>query len=107
MQKDYTDFNYQDISNVVLETGILRSTVRCILRFGGEPLELNDLPNSDAAEAYGMIRENAVRYQSPLAATIPPSQASSSMSFQSSACRKCGHPLVEGQLACVNCGTPV
>ena len=27
LKKDYTDFNYQDISNVVLKKGIIRSTV--------------------------------------------------------------------------------
>ena len=65
LKKDYTDFNYQDVSNVVMDKGILRSTVRCTLRFGGEPLELRDLPNSDAERAYGLVRENLVRYQSP------------------------------------------
>ncbi len=75
LKKDYTDFNYQDISSVVLEKGILRSTVKCTLRFGGEPLSLSGLPNSDAGRAYGLIRENLVRYQSPLAAAstgVPP-----------------------------------
>ena len=65
LKKDYTDFNYKDVSNVVLEKGITRSTVKCTLRFGGDPLALNDLPNSDAEKAYGLIRENIVRYQSP------------------------------------------
>src|ERR1700694_1376845 len=68
LKKDYTDFNYQDISNVVLDKGILRSTIRCTLRLGGEPLALSDLPNSDAEKAYGIIRENLVRFQAPLSA---------------------------------------
>ena len=77
LKKDYTDFNYQDISNVVLEKGILRSTVKCTLRLGGDPLSLNDLPNSEAEKAYGLIRENLVRYQSPFTARsegVSPSQ---------------------------------
>ncbi len=65
LRNDYTDFNYQDVSNVVLAKGLLRSTVKCTLRFGGEPLELSGLPNSDAERAYGLIRENLIRYQSP------------------------------------------
>ena len=80
LKKDYTDFNYQDISNVVLEKGILRSTVKCTLRFGGDPLALNDLRNSDAEKAYGLIRENLVRYQSPFTARsegVPPVQQQS------------------------------
>jgi hypothetical protein len=68
LKKDYTDFNYQDISNVVLEKGITRSTIKSTLRLGGEPLALGDLPNSDAEKAYGIIRENVARFQVPLSA---------------------------------------
>ena len=111
LKKDYTDFNYQDVSNVVMDKGILRSTVKCTLRFGGEPLELRGLPNSDAERAYGLIRENLVRYQSPFtaAATGVPQlrQPSTPLSFSSSSCRKCGTPLVAGQKFCGNCGLPV
>jgi hypothetical protein len=66
LKKDYTDFSYTDIANVLLEKGILRSTVKCVLRFGGDPLALQDLPNSEAEKAYGIIRENLVRFQTPL-----------------------------------------
>jgi len=65
LKKDYTDFNYRDISNVVMKKGIIRSTVSCTLRFGGEPLALNELRNPDAEKAYGLIRENLARLQSP------------------------------------------
>ncbi len=64
IKKDYTDFNYKDIANVVLEKGVVRSTIKCTLRLGGEPLSLNDLPNSDAEKAYGIIRENITRHES-------------------------------------------
>lgn len=111
LKKDYTDFGYQDIANVVLDKGILRSTVRCMLRFSGEPLLLNDLPNSDAAKAYGIIRENLVRYQAPFtasAAGIPPmNRTPPPMGFSATACKKCGSPLVAGQKFCGNCGLPV
>jgi len=63
IRKDHTDFNFRDISNVVLEKGVLRSTVRCVLRYGGEPLALSGLANSDAEQAYAVIRENLARYQ--------------------------------------------
>jgi len=59
LKKDYTDFNYKDISNAVLEKGVLRSTLRLTLRLGGEPLSLGDLPNSEAEKAYGIIRQNS------------------------------------------------
>ncbi|HVB12621.1 MAG TPA: PH domain-containing protein [Nitrososphaerales archaeon] len=83
LKKDYTDFNYQDISNVVMKKGIIRSTVSCTLRFGGDPLTLSELRNSDAEKAYGLIRENLARYQSPSAARpegIPPAQLQSGSS---------------------------
>ncbi|HVP16122.1 MAG TPA: PH domain-containing protein [candidate division Zixibacteria bacterium] len=63
LKKDYTDYNYRDIANVVLDKGIVRSTLKLTLRFGGEPLSLNDLPNTDAEKAYGVIRENVDRFQ--------------------------------------------
>ena len=71
LKKDYTDFNYRDISNAVLEKGILRSTIKCALRLGGEPLALGDLPNSEAEKAYGIIRQNSVANQSPQPAVAP------------------------------------
>jgi len=70
LRKDYTDYNYNDMSNVRLDKGILRSTIRCTLRFGGVPLELVDLPNSEAQSAYALIRENLVRYQSPSVSAV-------------------------------------
>jgi PH (Pleckstrin Homology) domain-containing protein/zinc ribbon protein len=110
LKKDYTDFNYQDVSNVVLDKGVLRSTVRCTLRFGGEPLQLSGLPNSDAQRAYGLIRENLVRYQSPLtaaAAGVPPyRQQAAPASYATATCGKCGAPLGAGQKFCGNCGSP-
>ncbi len=111
LKKDYTDFNYQDVSNVVLDKGLLRSTVRCTLRFGGEPLELSGLPNSDAERAYGLVRENLVRFQAPLTAMsagVPPfRQAPAPLSFTAASCKKCGSPLAAGQKFCGNCGLPV
>ena len=65
LKKDYTDYNYQDVANVVLAKGMMRSTVKLVLRLGGEPLALENLPNKDAEAAYGLIRENLTRYQSP------------------------------------------
>jgi hypothetical protein len=67
LKKDYTDFNYKDISNAVMEKGILRSKLKLTLRLGGEPLELGDLPNSEAEKAYGIIRQNSVANQTPQA----------------------------------------
>src|SRR6266851_9021018 len=71
LKKDFTDFSYTDIANVILDKGILRSSVKCVLRFRGDPLHLNDLPNADAEKAYGIIRENLVRYLRPSSAGLP------------------------------------
>jgi hypothetical protein len=61
--KNYTDYSYQDIANVILDKGLLRSTLKFVLRFGGDPLTLEDLPNDLADQAYGIIRQNLIRYQ--------------------------------------------
>ena len=106
LKKDYTDFNYQDVSNVVLEKGILCSTVKCALRFGGEPLELSGLPNSDAEDAYGLIRQNLVKYQAPFGTPqrgVPPFRQAAALST-TGYCKKCGFPFSPGQKYCGNCG---
>ncbi len=77
LRKDYTDFNYRDISNAVLEKGVLRSTIKCTLRLGGEPLALGDIPNSEAEKAYGIIRQNSVASQNPQPAVAPVAIAAS------------------------------
>jgi len=63
LKKDYTDYNYQDIANVALDKGALRSTIKSTLKQGGDPLALGDLRNSDAEKAYGVIRGNINKQQ--------------------------------------------
>lgn len=111
LKKDYTDFSYQDVANVVLKKGILRSVLTCTLRFKGEPLLLEDLPNSDAQKAYGTIRENLVRYQAPFTAAAAPRptptwQSAPSPGLPATTCRNCGAALVPGHKFCGNCGQP-
>jgi len=117
LRKDYTDYNYQDITNVVLDKGVLRSTIRLILRFGGEPLLLNDLPNSQAEEAYGIIRENVARYRAPFTAeyTDLPSRERERRVVEDGVkeahyddvCPKCGARVGAGQRCYSNCGEPL
>jgi hypothetical protein len=111
LRKDYTDFNYQDISNVVLKKGILRSTIQCTLRFGGDPLTLDALPNSQAQKAYGIIRDNLVGFQTPFSAGyagVPPrEQVIAGDDNPGSACPRCGTALAAGQRFCGSCGVPV
>ena len=104
LRQNYTDYNYQDIANVLLDKGILRSSLRCTLRFGGDALSLNDLPTGDAEKAYGIIRENLVRYQAPFANRpgIPPV-----LQQGPAVCSKCGAQLAAGQKFCGSCGAPV
>ncbi|MDA4136230.1 MAG: PH domain-containing protein [Thaumarchaeota archaeon] len=73
LKKDYTDFNYKDISNAVLEKGVLRSTIKGTFRLGGEPFVMGDLPNSEAEMAYGIIRQNSVTDLNPQPSAAPAS----------------------------------
>jgi hypothetical protein len=73
LRKNYTDYSYRDITNVTLDKGILRSTIKLTLRpkEGNqgknieEYLELDKLPNDLAEKGYGVIRENIGKFQSP------------------------------------------
>lgn len=70
LKKDYTDYSYRDITNVTLDKGIMRSTIKLTLRHREEHqeeehLELEKLPNSLAEKGYGVIRENFRKFQSP------------------------------------------
>jgi hypothetical protein len=73
LKKDYTDYSYRDITNVMLDKGILRSTIKLTLKSKGENqgehqeeyLELDKLPNDLAEKGYGVIRENIGKFQSP------------------------------------------
>jgi hypothetical protein len=77
LKKDYTDYSYQDITNVVLDKGITRSTIKLTIRRDEKLLELGKLPNPLAEKAYGIIRENLSRFQAPFStgyANAPPFQ---------------------------------
>ena len=112
LKKDFTDFSYTDIANVILDKGILRSSVKCVLRFRGDPLHLSDLPNADAEKAYGIIRENLVRYQTPFSTVssgVIPAGVGTVQQQQVGAqgvfCKKCGQRSVAGSRFCSACGS--
>ena len=73
LKKDYTDYSYRDIINVKLDKGILRSTIKLMLKpkegnqgkNEEEQLDLDNLPNDLAEKGYGIIRENIGKFQSP------------------------------------------
>src|SRR2546425_9959498 len=117
MKKDYTDYSYADIANAIFDKGLLRSSVKCVLRFGGDPLHLGDLPNSAAEKAYGIIRENIARFQNPLTVgaygmapvSYPAYQQQATASGVAAAasgpvCKKCGGTSAHGSRFCSSCG---
>jgi len=121
LKKDYTDYNYQDVANVVMDKGFTRSTLKLDLKFGGEPLALENIPNSEAQRAYGIIRENLSRYQAPFSQAMmgapayqqaPPAQTPSTAGPTTVVerevvkikCRYCGALNDETAKACISCG---
>ena len=45
LKKDYTDYSYKDITNVTLEKGLLRSTIKLTLKHGKNKLKHNKKDN--------------------------------------------------------------
>ncbi len=83
---------------------------------------LNDLPNDQAQKAYGIIRENLVRYQTPfiggypamqpmqpmqpVMAPVMPQQAAPPMAAAGGVvCKKCGQRSAPGTRFCGSCGS--
>jgi hypothetical protein len=120
LKKDYTDYNYRDVTSVVMDRGFTRSTLKLDLRLGGEPLALANIPNSDAEKAYGLIHENLSRYQTPFSQgtmgvpayqEAPPAQPPTvgpttvvEREVVKIKCRYCGALNDEAAKACVSCG---
>lgn len=111
LKRDFTDFSYTDVANAILDKGILRSTVKCQLRLGGDPLNLNDLPNADAEKAYGIIRSNIARYQTPFstgyAAMAPAAPMAMPAAPMGVKCPKCGQISGAGSKFCGACGSAI
>jgi hypothetical protein len=101
--KNDIDYRYQDILNVELDKGFLRSAIRLILRTGGEPLSLPDLTKGEASEAYGIIKENLSRIQGGTA-PAPGAPNPSANKPKGFVCKTCGYPAAIGQSICSNCG---
>jgi len=70
LKRDYTDYGYSNIQGVQLDKGVMRSTIRLLLKPDGKSLELGRLPIPLADKGYGIIRENLDRFQPPLAIEV-------------------------------------
>jgi PH (Pleckstrin Homology) domain-containing protein len=99
-------FLYTDLTPPTLDKGALRSTIRSQLKSTGKPFILDNLPNSDAEKAYGVIQSNILRYQTPFS-TGPAMNAPYVPvpgSPMGAICRKCGHASRPGSMFCDSCG---
>ena len=96
LKKDYTDYNYRDFENVIIDKGIVRSTIKCTLKAAGPPLILEDVPKSDAEKAYRIIRDNINSAQTrALTEETTPAMA---------ICPYCGTKNKQDASICINCG---
>ena len=57
IKKSYTDYNYSDISNIILDKGPLRSTIILNLKLDANDLIIENVPNEMAQQAFRLIRE--------------------------------------------------
>ncbi len=96
LKKDYTDYNYLDFEDVIIDKGILRSTIKCTFKLKGPPLILIDIPKADAENAYRIIRENISKAQTQaLTEETTPAMI---------ICSYCGTKNTPDASKCVNCG---
>src|SRR6266849_2811745 len=97
---------YTDLSPPTLDKGPLRSSIKSQLRSTGKPFVLDNLPNSDAEKAFGVIQSNIARYQTPF--SVGPSASASFVPAPGLAmgpvCQKCGHASRQGSKFCDSCG---
>ncbi len=96
LKKDYTEYNYLDFENVILDKGTVRSTIRCTFKFKVAPLVLSDVPKDDAEKAYRIIRDNIsnAQTQALIEETTPPMII----------CSYCGTKNTPDASKCINCG---
>lgn len=57
IKKSYVDYSYGDITNIVLDKGLRRSTIMLNLRLDNHDLVIEDIPNDTARQAFRIIRE--------------------------------------------------
>ena len=96
LKKDYTDYKYMDFENVIIDKGIVRSTIKCNFKSAVPPLVLNDVPNVDAQKAYRTIRDNITQAQT----TALNEETMPAMII----CSYCGTKNRPDASKCVNCG---
>ena len=96
LKKDYTDYNYLDFEDVIIDKGIVRSTIKCTFKTAVPPLILNDIPKADAEKAYRTIRDNIskARIQVIAEETMP----------EMIICSYCGTKNKPDASKCINCG---
>lgn len=100
LKKNYTDYNYNDLENVTIEKGVMRSTIKITLKLGTEPITLNDIPNAEAQKAYVTIREKIINHKTTSASV---KEAAPDAIF----CRFCGAKNKLEDVKCVNCEAPL
>ena len=96
LKKDCTDYNYMDFENVIIDKGIVRSTIKCTFKSVAPPLLLNDVPNADAQKTYRIIRNNISKAQTQA--------LTEETSPQMIICSYCGTKNTPDASKCVNCG---
>ena len=96
LKKDYTDYNYLDFENVIIDKGILRSTIKFTFKSRVAPLLLIDIPKDDAEKAYRTIRDNIDKAQTQaLIQETTPTMI---------ICSYCGTKNQPDASKCINCG---
>jgi ribosomal protein L40E len=85
-----------DFENVIIDKGILRSTIKFTFKSTAPPLLLIDIPKDDAEKAYRTIRDNINKAQTQaLIRETTPAMI---------ICSYCGTKNQPDASKCINCG---
>lgn len=57
LRADVTDYLFKDMANVKMDKGILRSSIRIVMRFNSEPVDIENIPKDGAERLFKIIQD--------------------------------------------------
>jgi len=65
IKKNYVDYSYDDITNIIIDKGLSRSTIMLNLNIDANSLVIENIPNQLAQQAFQIIRREVDQRKRP------------------------------------------